>query len=229
MKKVKNAIALSMSIREHYLHRECPCTSAYGLFNDNDRMVGVIIYGCPASMTLKMGICGKDEADHVIELKRLFVEDGVDNFPESLLIGQSLKLMRKDYPDLDIIVSYADMEYDHVGTVYQATNWIYTGLSAMRMDYYDTENDDDLDHFTISDKILSTYGTIAKAREILGDRLQMRPRGLKHRYIFFNTKSKKRKEYLQSELKYSVLPYPKSDVHGNNKGSCQNYLDRWMS
>jgi hypothetical protein len=29
----------------------------------------------------------------------------------------------------DIVVSYAEIEAGHTGVVYQATNWIYTGLS----------------------------------------------------------------------------------------------------
>ena len=34
-----------------------------------------------------------------------------------------------------VIVSYADTSLGHHGYIYQATNWIYTGLSAKRKDY----------------------------------------------------------------------------------------------
>lgn len=224
--RIKNDIALAMVEREHYLHRKCPCTQAYGLFDEDKRIVGVIIYGCPASMPLKSGICGKAESEHVTELKRLWIEDGVPNYPESLLIGQSLKMMRIDHPELDIIVSYADKGFGHVGTVYQATNWIYTGFSAQRIDYFDASAKDK-DPFTTSDRLIKTYGSIRKAREVLGDNLQVRPRGQKHRYIFFNTKSRQRKRYLLSQLRYRQEPYPKTDVRAITGGSSQNRIDRW--
>lgn len=69
VRPVRSDIAQSMSVREHYLHRECPCTQAYGLFNRDGRMVGVCIFGCPSSSTLRKGICGDDEEYHVTELK----------------------------------------------------------------------------------------------------------------------------------------------------------------
>jgi len=34
-----------------------------------------------------------------------------------------------------VVVSYADTSQNHHGYIYQATNWIYTGLSAKRPDY----------------------------------------------------------------------------------------------
>ena len=32
-------------------------------------------------------------------------------------------------PLCNLIVSYADIDQKHIGTIYQATNWYYTGLS----------------------------------------------------------------------------------------------------
>lgn len=78
--KIDNKVAQSISITNHYLHRKCPCSVAYGLYKDDD-IVGVCIYGVPSSSTLKRGVCGEDEADHVIELKRLWVSDDIGNFP----------------------------------------------------------------------------------------------------------------------------------------------------
>lgn len=41
----------------------------------------------------------------------------------------SLKQIKKDVPQCRMIVSYADVDQHHLGTIYQATNWIYTGQS----------------------------------------------------------------------------------------------------
>ena len=212
VKPVSNQDAQSMSIRCHYLHRECPCTQAYGLFNDADKMIGVCIYGVPSSSTLKRGICGDEEADHVIELKRLYVEDDAPQFAESFFISQTFKLMRKDQPNYDILVSYADGGYGHVGTVYQATNWLYTGLSAAFVDYIEEGNDKD--HLTQADAWKAKYGSAAKAREALGDKITTIERSRKHRYIKFNGTSRARNQQLLGKLRYSIMPYPKREGGG---------------
>lgn len=49
---------------------------------------------------------------------------------ESFLISQSLKMV-----DKEIVVSYADTSQNHIGTIYQATNFIYTGLTAKHKDW----------------------------------------------------------------------------------------------
>ncbi|GHU71475.1 hypothetical protein FACS1894184_18360 [Clostridia bacterium] len=38
-------------------------------------------------------------------------------------------MLHKFCPGLRLIVSYADAEQHHLGGIYQATNWIYTGKS----------------------------------------------------------------------------------------------------
>lgn len=41
----------------------------------------------------------------------------------------SLKQLKKDVPQIRLVVSYADVDQHHLGTIYQATNWIYEGMS----------------------------------------------------------------------------------------------------
>ena len=62
---------------------------------------------------------------NVLELTRLWIEDGTPKNTESFFISQCLKRACRE-----IIVSFAQIDAGHVGTVYQATNWYYTGLSA---------------------------------------------------------------------------------------------------
>ena len=42
----------------------------------------------------------------------------------------AMRFLKKQSPDLKLIVSYADPEQGHHGGIYQAGNWIYKGLSA---------------------------------------------------------------------------------------------------
>ena len=113
----------------HYAKRWPSITWSFGLFVCGV-LVGVCTYGTPASATLKRGICGDELKDSVIELNRLCLLDNKKN-EASFLVSASLRLL----PKCKIVVSFADTEQGHKGTVYQAANFIYCGLSAKRTDW----------------------------------------------------------------------------------------------
>ena len=198
MRRITNQLATDIVVEHHYLHRRAPCTWAFGLFENNSgRIVGVITYGTPSSCTLRTGICGPDEAFNVIELTRLWIEDTVPKNAASFFIGQTSSKV-----DKEIIVAYSEPERGHVGTVYQATNFIYTGLSAKRPMWT-------VEGLNIHDQTLSDrYGTAKELERRFGERFKRVPRPRKHRYVYFNAGRKRRKELL-GKLRYPIEPYPK--------------------
>ena len=52
----------------------------------------------------------------------------------SKALALSLKLVKKYNPLLQLVISYADCDQEHIGTIYQATNWIYEGLMEQNGD-----------------------------------------------------------------------------------------------
>lgn len=201
IKPISYAMAMRVIVEKHYLHRKCPCSYSFGLF-DGEKLLGVIVYGTPASSTLRSGVCGVENKDNVIELTRLWICDTVGKNAESFLIGNTIPMV-----DKEIIVSYAEPDCGHVGTVYQATNWIYTGLSAKRPNYvllgFDRK------HTTsITDEGRGQENPVKYLREKYGDKLTTVDRPRKHRYIYFNC-SKTKKKQLIKKLKYKIEPYPK--------------------
>jgi hypothetical protein len=199
IKQIDYKTAMDIVVKEHYLHRKAPCSFAFGLFDGND-IIGVICYGTPSSAPLRKGICGESETNNVIELTRLWVKDGTEKNVESYLIGNTMRKVNKE-----IVVSFAEIDAGHVGTVYQATNWIYTGLSAKRTNW--TIEGVNAHCQTIADKY-----TAEELRTKFGDKFKTVERPRKHRYLFFNC-SKTRKKILLSQLKYPILPYPKKKVN----------------
>jgi len=195
IQRIAYKTAMNIVIENHYLHRKAPCSFAFGLF-DKENIIGVVVYGTPSSAPLRGGICGLEEKDNVIELTRLWVNDTAPKNCESYLIGNTLKLV-----DKEIVVSFAEINQGHLGIVYQATNWIYTGLSAKRTNWTIEGNDKHCQ--TIADKY-----TASEIREKYGDKFSLVDRPRKHRYVFFNA-DRKRKKRLLAKLKYPVLPYPK--------------------
>jgi hypothetical protein len=196
VKPIDNATAQQVVVEHHYLHRKAPCSQAFGLFDEAYKLRGVVMYGTPSSSALRAGIAGKDQATNIVELTRLWIDDSTPKNSESYLIGNSIK-----HCDKEIVVSFADTSQNHLGIVYQATNWIYTGLSAKRTDW-SVEGIDKHGH-TWADKY-----TAAEMRELFGDRFTLVPRSRKHRYIYLNAKGRRKKELL-ALLKYEQQPYPK--------------------
>src|SRR3990167_6945185 len=114
-------------IKRHYAHRLPSISFAFGLIYGHEP-IGVCTFGVPASPSLCKGICGEGYRSLVLEFNRLIVEDGSPPNSASYLIGNSIKLL----PSPRILVSYADTGQGHIGYIYQATNWLYTGLTKER-------------------------------------------------------------------------------------------------
>lgn len=176
----------------HYARR-MPCiTHAFGLFI-NEELVGVVTYGVPASHHLCIGLAGAENQKNVLELNRLVIKpDRTEKNLASFLVGNSLKKL----PNKTFVVSYADTSWTHIGYVYQATNWLYTGLSAKRVDTYQPE------------------GLHPRAYKKENHSTLHQTRSQKHRYVYL-VGDKRTKKQMLSELKYEIKPeYPKGDeVH----------------
>ena len=194
IKAIPHKVAQNIIVERHYLHRKAPCSYSWGLY-DNDEIVGVIMYGTPSSAPLRRGIAGDDEKDNVIELTRLWIDDKIGKNAESYLIGNTVKKVNKE-----IVVSYAEIEQGHLGTVYQACSFLYTGLSAKRTNWVVEGIDKHCQ--TIADK-----HTSEELKAKYGSKFKLVPRPRKHRYVFINAKKKRRLELID-KLKYPIQQYP---------------------
>ena len=202
---IKNEEVAPWLLEKHYAKRIPQIMFAFGLYEIGE-LVGVITYGIPASPALCMGICGKEYADKVLELNRICLMDNTKN-QASFLVANSIKLL----PKPTIVVSYADMGQGHVGYVYQATNFIYTGLSANRVDW----TVKGLEHK--HSKTISDGMTLESIKEKYGDDFYYTERSRKHRYIYFHG-NKTQKKMLKSKLMYKIEPYPKGDSKRYDSG-----------
>lgn len=195
IREIDYSTAMEIVIDKHYLHRKAPCSYAFGLFI-GDTIKGVICYGTPSSAPLRRGIAGIENASNVIELTRLWVCDSVPRNGESYLIGRTISKIGKE-----IVVSFAEIQQGHLGIVYQATNWIYTGLSAKRTNW--TIKGMNTHCQTLADKY-----TAIEIRSKYGDSFSLQERPRKHRYVFINAKGRRKIELLAA-LRYKQQPYPK--------------------
>jgi hypothetical protein len=177
-------------LQKHYAKRLPNIMFAFGLY-DEKKLIGVVTYGMPASRSLCIGICGEQYSDFVIELNRLCLQNNTKN-EASFLVGNSLKML----PKPKIVVSYADAGQGHVGYVYQATNFLFTGTTKERTD------------MSAGDGKHSRHAKDPSIRQF---------RSAKHRYVYFHG-NKTDKKLLQNKLNYEVLPYPKGQSKTYNSG-----------
>ena len=189
-------------LERHYAKRMCPISYAFAAWYGSN-MVGIVTYGTPVSSPLRVGVCGNEWADKVLELNRLCCEN--DKNIASQLVGRSLRLL----PKPSVVVSYADTAQGHVGYVYQATNFLYTGLSAKRTDWK-IRGREHLHGATIADESRGQKNRAQWMREKYGDDFYLEDRARKHRYVFF-CGNKTQVKQMKSDLMYDQQPYPKGD------------------
>lgn len=90
---------------------------------ENDEYIGCVIFGSGANKG-----AGKRfdlTQFQVCECVRVALHRHLS--PVSQIVTVAVKMVKEEYKKLRLIVSYADPEQGHSGSIYQAMNWIYAG------------------------------------------------------------------------------------------------------
>ena len=107
----------------HYAKTVPSSSYAYNVYNEASEWCGTICYGIGANKSIAQPFGMKP--GEVFELVRVALNGKQPCTSEC--VAASLRQIHKDAPQLKLIVSYADADQEHIGTIYQATNWIYLG------------------------------------------------------------------------------------------------------
>lgn len=103
----------------------------FGLFREGTflpELIGVCIYTRPAGPAAAQKYYPQDP-DKCLELRRLCLIDDTPKNAESFFVGRTLKWLKK-HSAWKFVVSYADPEQGHRGTIYRAANFKYEGVTA---------------------------------------------------------------------------------------------------
>lgn len=187
---------------KHYAKRIPAIIYSFGLYTKDLMLQGVCTFGTPARMlNMGYGVFDGKLSIETMELNRLVVNDGMEKNVLSYFVAESLKMLPKPI----VIVSYADGNKGHHGYIYQATNWIYTGITAMEKIYIDKRTNEVIHPRTI----VSTYGS--REAESLPEHIEIsKEESGKYRYFQFLGDKRKVAE-MKKNLKYQILPYPKGE------------------
>lgn len=105
-----------------------------GVWEDS-RFIGVVIFSRGASSNLLKPYNLNTEEG--CELTRVAL--AMHKAPVSRILALAFKFLKKNSPKLRLIVSFADPNEGHHGGIYQATNWIYAGVTAPTTKYVDKQ------------------------------------------------------------------------------------------
>ena len=201
VKKIKREDTLEFILNIHYAKRIPQIIHSFGLFVNND-LQGIVTFGNPPSFNVCKCICGDYYKYEVIELNRLVLKHNKKNYA-SFLVSNAIKQL----PKPTIVVSYADINYNHNGYVYQATNFIYTGKGKAREKFID-KNGKDINERTLS----AQYQKLKMPRSdyLKLNNITLTKQLAKHRYVYINANKKDKKQRLK-DFKLPIMPYPKGD------------------
>lgn len=171
----------------HYSGNVPAVQYAHNVYNNNDEWCGVIVYGGGANNNMPKSF--NKNAGEVLELVRVALNGKQEQ--TSKAVSLSLRKLRKDNPLIQIIVSYADHRQEHLGIIYQATNWLYIGVSMTNdMQYFYNGK------WTHNRSIVSL-----KNSKVLKNSLPKRENSNKFKYVYCFDK-KEREEYQKKALSY---------------------------
>ncbi len=203
--KITKTIADNFVTQKHYSRRASIFWAGFGL-EEEGQITGVAVYGQPSPPIQKHAF--KERDFRLYELSRVVVQSRTKN-AASFLVANSLKLLE---PKPCAVISYADMEQNHCGIIYQATNWLYTGATKSHDKAYI------VDGKRVHPMTLRDRGITDPTRWAKENGIEMVPPAPKHRYFQFVGDRRQRRTML-AMLKYPVSgSYPKCDQQRYDDG-----------
>lgn len=216
-------------IREYHYARGCSnSTMPWGLYEQGaGTLIGVIAFSVPISENARADIfedidgpasenidyCDCDQIEekhgyrkHVTNLQRMAIHPNAPKNTATWFISRALKGLKKHAPKYWAVTSFADTTEGHDGTVYQAANADYYGMTEPEV-FYKTPSGR-----LRSRKQDSSYGEHNISREEAKELgWEIVKRKAKHKYIFWLPGPYQSKDDLREMSTIELQDYPESD------------------
>lgn len=199
VKEIAKHKSKELIIKNHYSHKVCNDATTHihlGCFINNE-MLGVLQFGYAMNPQSMGSVVKGTELDQYKELNRMWFDDKAKRNTESMAISYSIKYIKRKYPRVKWIQSFADERCGGLGIVYQACNFDFYGEHKNIMWEFENEiyhNSHITNGNRNSKKKLEAAGFHDKAKK-----LELR----QFRYIYFLDKRWKKNCLLKE------MPYPK--------------------
>ena len=132
IRRISRGLAEEACRRWHYSGR-IPANMAsmgrYGVFINNEFFGCVTLGYCVGPWAYK--IFGLENTKGLFELTRMAFKEHA-GYHISHFVAPIIRMMRMDFPNVRVLVSYADPNEGHTGLVYRAMSWVYLGTTTTR-------------------------------------------------------------------------------------------------
>lgn len=196
---ISQVVAKTLLVPNHYSHSLPGGTKLIFGVMLNTRLLGAMTFGVGPYLGYKL--VNESTPDDCITLTRLWLSDQLPRNSESKVLGIALRSLKRD-TSLKFVLAYSDPAAGHLGIIYQATNWLYTGLSSATP-LYDI-GDGTLHHSRSLAHRLGSHSLRYLTSQ--GINAKTIPQTAKHRYIYFMN------EAWRAKLAVPILPYPEKGV-----------------
>lgn len=121
--------AKAATLRYHYSGKVVPNSQLHlGAFYEG-RLEGVMQFGPSTDKRKLIGLVRGTLWNEFIELNRMAFSDRLPRNSESRALGVAMRLLRREYPQLKWVVSFADATQCGDGTIYRAAGFTLTGIA----------------------------------------------------------------------------------------------------
>jgi len=202
IKPIKARVANAKCKQIHYSGKVVPNSQLhFGVFLDG-KLEGVMQFGPPMDKRKSLGVVDGTLWNEMIELNRMAFSDALPRFSESRAISISIRLIKKNYPHIKWIQSFADGCQCGDGTIYRASGFYLTQLK------------ENTTIIRLESGEIAANMTFSKGKHILDGGGAKAPAGSQKlsgnmfRYIYFIDKSYKEK------LTVPIIPFSEIDKVG---------------
>ena len=170
---------------------------------ENSDFIGTVIFGVGATSGLVRSYGLKPTEG--CELVRVALNAHFSSV--SQIVAACIKKLKLEMPGLRLIVSFADPERNHAGIIYQAGNWVYTGMSIPSPEYIVNGKRWHGRAFRASKP---AHLTTKEAAALMDENFEIVQGSSKYRYLYPLDRA------MRKQIAPLAQPYPKRDPCGQS-------------
>lgn len=199
---IERNLANEIIVKNHYSGKFYGSSYIHlGLYVEKE-LRGVLQFGYAMNPQSMGGVVKDTKVDEYLELNRMWVDDGMPRNSESMAISYAIKFIRRRYPKIAWIQSFADERCGRFGVMYQAASFLFCGEHVSTF----WELDGEFYHNSLMTRRTGLHPAATRIQERKDECIAHEYR--QFRYI------KILKKWARRRLLLPVLPYPKPESGG---------------
>lgn len=199
VREVSRDVANTLIVKNHYSKKFYNASYIHlGMYNSG-ALVGILQFGYAMNPASQEGVVANTAIDEYLELNRMWIDDAMPKNTASKAISYAVKYIKRKYPKIKWIQSFADERCHLYGVVYQASNFVYCGEH--------TSNFWILDGIWYHKSLMERNPKLSKsAAHLQRNRSRATTTAFRQfRYVYFISKKSKK------DLMLKIKPYPKNN------------------